>query len=135
DIPQSEVDRLNSNMPQILDAYTSLINKHSGEIVDSSWLPVSKAQMIEIFKFMWVNAETDEHRDGVECLWSALSFFQDNVGPTPIKPPIENVENMPIEEMGEALGKYLPWSNRVTADMQAIRREREAFKNEITHSH
>jgi hypothetical protein len=84
---------------------------------------------------MWVSAKTDEHRDAVESLWSALSFFQDGVGPTPITPPLENVKNMPIEEMGEALGKYLPWSDLVSSDMQAIRREREAFKNEIAHLH
>ncbi|MCV0387073.1 MAG: hypothetical protein K5821_11670 [Nitrobacter sp.] len=134
-IPQSEVDRLRENIPQILDTYTSLVVKHSGEIIDSSWLPVSKEQMIEIFKLMWVNAETDEHRDTVESLWSSISFFQDGVGSNPISPPIENVRNMPVEEMSEALRKYLPWSDRVSSDMLAIRREREAFKKENAPQH
>ncbi|WP_162244589.1 hypothetical protein [Afipia sp. Root123D2] len=134
-IPQSEVDRLRENIPQILDTYTNLIIKHSGEIIDSSWLPVSKEQMIEIFKSMWVNAETEDHRDAVESLWSSLSFFQEGVGSTPITPPIENVKDMPIEKMSEALGKYLPWSDRVSSDMLAIRREREAFKKENAPRH
>lgn len=128
--PESEADRLSKNIPQIMDTYTKLMIKHPNEVIDSSWLPVSKKQMIEIFKFMWVNAETDEHRDAIEILWASLSSFQDGVGSTPITPP-ENLANMQIEEMSEALSKYLPWSNRVTNDMEDIRREREAFKKEI----
>ena len=113
-------------VPQILIAYGDLLAKHPSAIMDTSWLPVDKRTMVQVFKIAWLGAMTDEARNSIEVGWALLPNFQEGVGETPITAALP--EDQPVEETIAALEKFNLWGKLVVAEGNIMQRDRDAFK-------
>ena len=115
-----------TELQRILPAYVALQTAYSDCVIDASWLPVEKKQMVEIFKLSWLRAPTDETRNWIETGWAFLPFFQDGVGNTPISLRIP--KNTPVDEYVELSKTRDRWLELVLAESEILARERDCFK-------
>jgi hypothetical protein len=52
-LPQAPNALTRADVPDILEKYGALMEKHPTAYMDETWLPVSKAQMRSVFKAAW----------------------------------------------------------------------------------
>jgi hypothetical protein len=119
-------DRLRAAVPEILSAYAALNTKHPSAMIDASWLPVDKEQMVEVFKIAWLRAKTAEARNSIERGWLFLPFFQAGVGGTPIDMRIPT--DASPNEIVAAIHRLTPWEDLTVAEFQVRRREIHEFR-------
>ena len=119
-------DRLRAVVPEILSAYAALHTKYPSAVMDASWLPVDKEQMVDVFKIAWLRAKTTEARKSIERGWLFLPFFQVGVGESPIDMRIPN-DGSPGEIIA-AIDRLTPWEELTAAEFRARRREIEEFR-------
>src|SRR5215475_8497873 len=119
-------DRLRAAVPEILSAYAALNTKHPNAMMDASWLPVDKEQMVEVFKIAWLRAKTTEARNSIERCWLFLPFFQVGVGGSPIDMRIPT-DASPRETIS-AIDRLTPWEDLAAAEFRIRRREIHEFR-------
>src|SRR5262245_36680430 len=119
-------DRLQAAVPEILSAYAALNTKYPSTMMDASWLPVDKEQMVEVFRIAWLRAKTAEARNSIERGWLFLPFFQVGVGESPIDLRIPS-DGSPGEIIA-AIDRLTPWEDLTSAELQVRRREIAEFR-------
>lgn len=119
-------NRLSDAVPDILSAYGDILTKHPTAIMDTSWLPVKKQVMVEVFKVAWLNSKSDEARNWIEVGWALLPNFQEGVGDVPLIPDLP--EGLPTKETIARLDKYAMWAKLADAEGAIMQRDRDEFK-------
>ena len=119
-------DRLSHVAPRILAAYGELLTKYPTAIMDASWLPVSKKDMVKVFKAAWLNTNSSEARNWIEVGWALLPNFQEGVGGVPLTPDTPN--DLPLEETIARLDKYVTWAKLADAEGAIMQCDRDEFK-------
>jgi hypothetical protein len=82
--PQTPNALATANVPDILEKYGALMEKHPTAYIDETWLPVPKARMRLVFKSAWKMAPDATLRNHIELAWTFLSHFQPGIGETPV---------------------------------------------------
>ena len=126
-VPREE---LTDSMTRAVSVYASILNSYPHHIIDSSWLPANKDNMIRLFK-MLINAgehfDDETHRETTENYWSMLSRFQTGIGGVPID--VEIAKDNPTvavwRERAARVGKWLEISN---AEAEKYEREIEELR-------
>lgn len=109
-----------------LNRLGELVEKHPDGYMDERWLPLPKSDMKTALKILWVASRHDiEARNNIEMGWSLLSFFQPNVGDTPITPTISPGSSP--EDVVTRLGPYLLISKLWETETQANKIEFAEF--------
>ncbi len=114
-----------SMVPSLLADYGELLEKHSTEIVDTSWLPATKPIMVQAFKSAWLSTGDSELRNHIEVAWASLSSFQDGVGDMPAGCDIADLS---MEETGKLLARYAEWSPLSLAEGKVLLADLIAFR-------
>jgi hypothetical protein len=70
-------------MPDAFGRYFELLEKYSPDIVDESWLPVSKEALKMMFMAAVATDRDETRRDWLISSWLMLSHFQPGIGETP----------------------------------------------------
>jgi hypothetical protein len=102
------------------------MERYPTAILDTSKLPLPKADMRRVFMEEWL-AQTDEKtRTFLEIAYVHLSQFQDGVGDNPIDCKVPSDKD-PKKQM-TVLEPYLRFSSAVTDEAESLRVEFEEFK-------
>src|SRR6266550_7303605 len=109
-----------------IEAFGVLMERYPTAILDTSKLPLPKADMRRVFMDEWL-AQTDEKtRTFLEIAYIHLSQFQDGVGDKPIDCTMPSDAD-PKKKIA-VLEPYLRFSSAVTDEAESLRAEFEEFK-------
>jgi hypothetical protein len=109
-----------------IEAFGVLIERYPTAILDTSKLPLPKADMKGLLTHAWL-AQTDEKiRDFLELAYVHLSQFQDGVGDNPIDCSFPSERDPAMTRA--ILEPYLRFSGAVTKEAETLRAEFEDFK-------
>jgi len=109
-----------------IEAFGVLMERYPTAILDTSKLPLPKADMRRVFMDEWL-AQTDEKtRTFLEIAYIHLSQFQDGVGDKPIDCTLPSDAD-PKRKIA-ILEPYLRFSSAVTEEAESLRIEFEEFK-------
>jgi hypothetical protein len=89
-----------ADVPEILEQFGALMEKHPIAYMDESWLPVSKDQMRLVFKAACKMAPNAVLRNHIEVGWTFLSHFQPGIGQVPVE------GNAPRDLSDESLARF-----------------------------
>ena len=81
-------ERLTRAIPKVMSAYGALMTRYPQAILDTSELPLPKAEMKLLLKLAWLLNDDPHTRNAVEIGYEGLSKFQDGIGETPIDPTL-----------------------------------------------
>ena len=110
----------------LIEAFGVLMERYPTAILDTSKLPLPKANMRRVLMDAWL-AQTDQKtRTFLEIAYVHLSQFQDGVGDKPIDCKLPSDVN-PEKKMA-ILEPYLRFSSAVTEEAESLRAELEDFK-------
>jgi hypothetical protein len=109
-----------------IEAFGVMMERYPTAILDTSKLPLPKADMRRVFMDTWL-AQTDEKmRTFLEIAYIHLSQFQDGVGDSPIDCKVPSDAD-PKKKMA-VLEPYIRFSSAVTEEAESLRIEFEEFK-------
>ena len=110
----------------LIEAFGVLMERYPTAILDTSKLPLPKANMRRVLMEAWL-AQTDQKtRAFLESAYVHLSQFQDGVGDKPIDYKLPSDAD-PEKKMA-ILEPYLRFSSAVTEEAESLRAELEDFK-------
>jgi len=113
-------------VPESIETFGLLMERYPTAILDTSKLPLPKADMRRVFMDTWL-AQTDEKmRTFLEIAYIHLSQFQDGVGDSPIDCKVPSDAD-PKKKMA-VLEPYIRFSSAVTEEAESLRTEFEEFK-------
>jgi len=104
-----------------------LLEAHPGSVMDTKILPVPLPVMKIALQTAWKIATSQEQKEEIEVCYLNLANFQDGVGAKPIDLMSLSAEDDPNDVVFK-LGLTMPWINKTTEDMKALKLEFEAFK-------
>ena len=84
----STAERLTKAIPKVMRIYGALMTRYPQAILDTSKLPLPKADMKLLLKLAWLLNDDPHMRNAVEIGYMGLSQFQDGIGETPIDPTL-----------------------------------------------
>jgi hypothetical protein len=122
--------RLTDAIPgESIEAFGVLMERYPTAILDTSKLPLPKADMKCLFTRAWLTQTDEKVRDFLEIAYVHLSQFQDGVGDKPIDYTLPS-DSDPAMRMA-ILEPYLRFSGAVTNDAESLRAEFEDLKRQI----
>ena len=109
-----------------IEAFGVLMERYPTAILDTSKLPLPKADMRRVFMDTWLAQTDDKMRTFLEIAYIHLSQFQDGVGDSPIDCKVPSDAD-PKKKMA-VLEPYMRFSSAVTEEAESLRVEFEEFK-------
>ena len=119
-------ERLTRAIPRVMSTYGALMTRYPQAILDTSKLPLPKAEMKLLLKQAWLLNDDPHMRNAVEIGYVGLSQFQDGVGETPIEPTLP-VNSDPKVTLSN-LGPYLSISGKVHQESAELLAEFTDFR-------
>jgi len=116
----------NSIPGESIEAFGVLMERYPTAILDTSKLPLPKADMKDLFTHAWLTQTDERIRNLFELAYVHLSQFQDGVGDKPIDCSFPS-DHDPAMTMA-ILEPYLRFSGSVTKEAEILRAEFEDFK-------
>jgi hypothetical protein len=121
--------RETNGMPgKSIEAFGVLMERYPTAILDTSKLPLPKADMKCLFTRAWLTQTDEKVRDFLEIAYVHLSQFQDGVGDKPIDCILPS-DSDPAMRMA-SLEPYLRSSGAVTNEAESLRAEFEDLKRQ-----
>ena len=109
-----------------IEAFGVLMERYPTSILDTSKLPLPKADMRRVFMDEWLARTDEKTRTFLEIAYVHLSQFQDGVGDNPIDCKIPSDAD-PKKKMA-VLEPYMRFSSAVAEEAESLRAEFEEFK-------
>jgi len=127
---KSKIDRLVAEIPKVMAAYGSLLERHPMVVLDITMLPLPKPEMKKTLKIAWTLAVDEQSRRAAEYGYMQLAQFQDGVGKEPINvPKAHNPWDDPhMKKVVVSLDRHIAWSKKVNSEMAELLVEFESFK-------
>lgn len=125
-------EHMTQEMTGIVSAYVALLKAYPHHVVDASWLPADKLNMIDVFKISWLAGnvrDNDEMRKAAENWWCLLSHFQPGVGAVPIDVEISK-DNPTVKEWLERKERVEKWIKIAIAEAEIYEREVAFFRRQ-----
>ncbi len=127
-------DTFADNITRVVSIYGSILNSYPHHIIDTTWLPASKDNMVHIFKLMITAGERygDEAKRGTtENYWYMLSRFQAGVGGVPIDFEISK-DNPTVAVWRERAARVEKWLEIASAEAGKYEREIEELRQQAS---
>jgi hypothetical protein len=109
-----------------IEAFGVLMERFPTAILDTSKLPLPKADMRRVFADAWLSQTDEKMRTFLEIAYVHLSQFQDGVGDTPIDCKLPS--DADLKKKMAVLDPYLRFSSAVTQEAETLRMEFDEFK-------
>jgi hypothetical protein len=106
--------------------YGAIIEHQGSAIVDTSKLPLPKAEMKKALIAVWRSTTDEKLPNAVEFGYVNLANFQDGVGDKPIDGKF--AKDADAATVKAALDPWLAWSPKIQAEMGRLNAEREELK-------
>ncbi len=111
---------------EVIETFGVLMERYPTAILDTSKLPLPKADMKCLFTRAWLSQTDEKIRNFLEIAYVHLSQFQDDVGDNPIDCTLPSDPN-PAKTTA-ILEPYLRFSGVVSKEAESLRAEFEDFK-------
>jgi hypothetical protein len=102
------------------------MDRHPMAILDTSRLPLSKANMKLVFKIAWLDETDTRKRNVIELGYTQLSQFQDGVGDKPLDRMLP--ADADAKKSLAILDAYLKFSDASTKEAEILLMEFRDFK-------
>ena len=110
----------------LIEAFGVLMERYPTAILDTSKLPLPKANMRRVLLDARLSQTDQKTRTFLEIAYVHLSQFQDGVGDKPIDYKLPS--DADAENKRAVLEPYLRFSSAVSAEAESLRAELEDFK-------
>src|ERR1700733_15079236 len=120
-------------LPIALSQYGELLQKHSGAIVDESWLPLPKDTLKTMLKAAIASNRNEANRDALKVGWLMLANFQSGIGAAPYSmtppdlPPANFHDTKKREAFLQILSHHQSVLDKLGAEIESNQRELDEF--------
>jgi hypothetical protein len=111
---------------QLIEAFGALMERYPTAILDTSKLPLPKADMKHVFMDAWLALPDERLQSLLEIAYVHLSQFQEGVGDKPVDCKLPSDPDP--DKVRAILEPYLRFSVAVTTEAESLRAEFEDFK-------
>jgi hypothetical protein len=109
-----------------------LMEQFPTAFLDTSKLPLPKADMKTALKIVWITAPNDQMRNHVEVGFVLLSHFQDGIGDKPLKLQLPDVADLKkdADKHLAVMDRWLLVEKKSQAEMTVLSEEFKQFKKQ-----